>query len=249
MNQERLGSNPTRRRGVVAIVAIVLIALLAGAGYGLWYLFLQPSGPAAVSNATLAPLPSSKPLASGGTPGTWNVGTSIGSFSDFSDSFVGYRVQEQLASIGANTAVGRTPKVSGSLTIAGTQVTAVTITADLTNLQSNDSRRDGQLHHQGIETSSFPTATFTLTSPIELTTLPADGQEVKVTASGTLTLHGAAKAVQIPLTAKLSGSVIEVTGSLPIVWTDYNIQKPNSFTVVSIADQGTMELQVFFTHA
>ena len=139
--------------------------------------------------------------------------------------------------------------MTGSLTIAGTQVTAATITADLTSLKSNDDRRDGQLQHQGIETSSFPTAVFTLTSPIELTTLPADGQEVKVTASGNLQLHGVTKAVQIALTAKLSGSVIEVTGSLPIVWTDYGIQKPNSFTVVSIADQGTMELQLFFTHA
>jgi polyisoprenoid-binding protein YceI len=253
LEQRQLGRNPIRRPWVLAVAAIVVVALLAGAGYGLWYLFLQPAGPAAVSDATLAPVPSGgasiEPLGSGGVVGTWNVDTSIGSFSDFSGSFVGYRVQEQLASIGANTAVGRTPNVSGSLTIAGTQVTAATITADLTSLQSNDDRRDGQLQHQGIDTSSFPTATFTLTSPIELTTVPADGQVVKVTASGNLHLHGVTKAVQIPLAAKLSGSVIEVTGSLPIVWTDYGIQKPNSFAVVSIADQGTMELQLFFTHA
>ena len=79
--------------------------------------------------------------------------------------------------------------------------------------------------------------------------ITADGQEVDVTASGTLTLHGQTKAVQIPLKAKLSGSIVEVTGSLQIAWSDYGITKPTSFSVVSIADVGTMELQLFFTKA
>ena len=138
--------------------------------------------------------------------------TSIGSFADNTSSFVGYRVQEQLATIGGNVAVGRTPNVSGTLTISGTKLTTATITADLTTLQSDDSRRDGQLRRQGIETGTYPTATFTLTSPVEVTSVPADGQTVEVTATGNLTLHGVTKEVQIPLTARLTGSVIEVTG-------------------------------------
>ncbi len=55
--------------------------------------------------------------------------------------------------------------------------------------------------------------------------------------------------VQIALEAKLSGSTIVVTGSLPIVFADYGIAKPTSFAVLTIADQGTMELQLFFTRA
>ena len=130
--------------------------------------------------------------------GTWNVDTSIGTFTgvdDTSGNFVGYRVQEQLAGIGANTAVGRTPKVSGSLTIAGTKVTAVEITADLTALKSDDNNRDGRLRDQGIEFGQFPNATFKLTLPIDLGTVPADGKEIAVTASGQLTLHGVTKDV------------------------------------------------------
>jgi polyisoprenoid-binding protein YceI len=183
--------------------------------------------------------------------GTWNVDTSIGTFSDVKDTsgnFVGYRIQEQLASIGANTAVGRTPKVTGSLMIAGTKVTTVDITADLTALQSDDNQRDNQLRNNGIQTNQFPSATFKLTSPIDLGSIPADGKEISATASGQLTLHGVTKDVQIALKAKLSGSTIVVTGSLPIVLADYSIDKPNSFKVLSIADNGTMELQLFFTH-
>ena len=77
--------------------------------------------------------------------------------------------------------------------------------------------------------------------------MPADGQEISVTAKGQLTLHGVTKDVEIPLKAKLSGDVIAVTGALPIVFADYGIEAPNSFVVVSIEDHGTMELQLFFT--
>ncbi len=134
------GSPSRSRRPILIAMGVALLAVVALGGYGLWYLFLQPAGPAAVADTSLPPVPtsasgSSQPAASsepsassqsggsGAIDGTWNVDTSIGSFADSTSSFVGYRVQEQLASIGANTAVGRTPNVSGSMTVSGTQVT------------------------------------------------------------------------------------------------------------------------------
>ena len=249
-NSGRTGLATRRNAGIIA--GIVVVALVVIAGYGLWYLFLRPSGPPPVGQESLAPLPSmssNQALPSGGVEGDWKVDTSIGSFSDSTSTFVGYRVQEQLASIGANTAVGRTPNVTGTMTIAGTQVTAVNVTADLTALQSDDQRRDGQLVNQGIETGTYPTATFKLTAPIELGSIPADGQEIDVTATGDLTLHGVTKSIQIPLKAKLSGSVIQIVGSTTITFSDFNITPPSSFAVLSIANTGTMELQLYFTHA
>jgi len=253
-------TSPRRPGRPLAIVgAVIALAILAGGAYGLWYLFLKPSGPVAITDASLPPLPSSSADPSstaarsgsttGSLDGTWNVDTSIGTLADGTSSFVGYRVQEQLASIGANTAVGRTADVSGSLTLAGTKITAATITANLTSLHSDDNRRDGQLSHQGIETSQFPTATFTLTSPIDLGAVPADGSTFAANAVGQLTLHGQVKDVTIPVKAKRSADVVVVSGSLPIVFADYGISKPNSFAVLSIADQGTMEFQIFFRHA
>ena len=218
-----------------------MLVAVAGGAYGVYYLFLRPSGPPAVSLASLPPVTSTQPAPSGGLSGTWKVDTSIGSFADSSGSFVGYRVQEQLATLGANTAVGRTPDVSGTLTLAGTSVTAVEITADLTSLKSDDDRRDGQLRRQGIQTGIYPNAKFSLTSPIDLGSSPADGQTIQIQR----TLPTAASTDY----ARLSGGVIAVTGSLPIVFADYGIQKPSSFIVLSIADQGTMELQLMFTKA
>jgi polyisoprenoid-binding protein YceI len=258
MNSRRMALTGQTRAFRLGAATLGLAALI-GAGGGLWYLFLRPAGPAPVGAST-APVPATAPTSAGATSsatgstsegfeGTWVVDTSIGSFDDFTSSFVGYRVQEELASIGGNIAVGRTPQVSGSLTVEGTSVTAATIEADLTALKSDDDRRDGQLARQGIETGTYPTATFTLTSPIVAEAEPADGDEATVTASGQLTLHGVTRDVQIPLTVKLSGDVVVVTGSLEIAFADYGIEKPTSFAVLSVADHGTLELQLFFTKA
>ena len=227
---------------IIGIVALVVV--VAAAAYGGWYLFLRPAGPAGVSLAGLT-LPAAPAPAS--LDGSWTVNTSIGTGADA--SFVGYRVQEQLASIGANTAVGRTSAVSGTFTLQGTSVTAATITADLTGLRSDSAGRDGQLSRQGLQTATYPTATFVLSQPIDLGSLPADGQVVTATATGQLTLHGQTRTVQVPLQAKRSGGVVAVDGSLPITFADYGIQPPTSFAVLSVAGNGTMELQLLFTHA
>ena len=162
---------------------------------------------------------------------------------------MGYRVQETLASIGANIAVGRTSKVTGSFTLQGSTITAATINADLTALRSDSPGRDGQLTHRGLETSTYPTTTFVLSKPIALGPLPASGQIVTVSATGQLTLHGQTRTVQITLQGRLSGGVIAVTGSLPITFADYGITPPTSFVALSVQDHGIMELQLMFTHA
>ncbi len=51
------------------------------------------------------------------------------------------------------------------------------------------------------------------------------------------------------LQATRQGGIIAVAGSLPIVFADYSIQKPTSFSVLSVDDHGIMELHLLFTHA
>jgi polyisoprenoid-binding protein YceI len=265
-NQARSRPQLLRNRWLAIGLGAIVVALLAGGAMGVSYLFLREPAPAAVGLSTASPSAvastnaSATPAAtastaasgssattSGGLDGTWNVDPSIGSFSDFSGSFVGYRVDEELANVGAATAVGRTPDVTGSVTLNGTSITAVDISADLSTLQSDKSQRDGQLKRQALETSTYPTATFKLTQPIELGSVPADGQVVQATATGDLTIHGVTKSVQIPLEARLSGNVVTVTGSIDILFADYGISRPTSFAVLTIADHGTMEFQLQLT--
>ncbi|MCC6436617.1 MAG: YceI family protein [Acidimicrobiales bacterium] len=182
--------------------------------------------------------------------GTWSVDTSIGEF-DFESStgtFVGFRVQEELSGIGSTTAVGRTPAVSGSLTVAGTTVSAVNIEADMTALVTNESRRDSRARG-ALETDRFPTASFVLTQPIDLGDAAAGGEAVSVNATGELTIHGVTKPVQFPLEAQLTNGLIVVVGSLDVTFADYGVSVPTAPIVVSAEDHGPIELQLLFARA
>ena len=243
------GRSHRHRNLLIGLVAVVAIAAVAAGGYGLWYVLIGPSSPAAVSSAPPA-IPSGAAVgAASSMDGTWNVSTSLGSIDDATATFAGYRVQEQLVGVGGHTAVGRTTSVTGSMTLNGAVVNDVQITADLTHLVSDDSHRDDQLRRQALQTDNFPTAMFKTIQPIDLGTLPADGTSVSVNATGALSLHGVIRTVTIALQAVRQGGLIAVTGSLPIVFSDYSMQKPNSFSVLSVDDHGTMELHLLFTHA
>jgi polyisoprenoid-binding protein YceI len=240
---------PGRRKLWITLTAVLGVVVLLGVG--IWYFVFRDTAPEAANIESATESVDEKPSSSSTTlDGAWSVDTSIGSFDpdaeDYTSAWVGYRVQEELAGIGAKTAFGRTPDVSGTLTIDGTTATEVDIEADLTTLQSDDGRRDGQLANQSIETSQFPTATFTLTEPIDFGDV-ADGETVSVEAKGELTLHGVTREVTVPLDAKLEGDTIIVTGSIDILFADYDIEKPSSAAVLSVEDQGVMELQLFFT--
>jgi polyisoprenoid-binding protein YceI len=259
-------------RSWLRILALAIgLAVLAAVAAGTWYLFLRAPAPSAVAlgaepAATGTAIATAEPTetadtatpdatatadaaAPAGLDGTWTIDASVGSFEDFSGTFVGYRVQEELVGIGAATAVGRTPDVSGSLTLDGTSITEASFEANLTTLQSDSGMRDGQLGRQGLETDTYPTATFVLAEPIELGSVPAEGETIQATAVGDLTLHGVTQRVEIPVEARLAEGVVTVVGSLPIAFGDYGVTAPESMRVLSIDENGTMEFQLQFTQA
>jgi polyisoprenoid-binding protein YceI len=229
----------SRRTKWLAAGVVVVVALLASGGYT--YFALQSSGaPAVVSLGSLSPAAIVSGATSSGTSGTWTV--------DGSQSFVGYRVREKLAFLPApSDAVSRTSAVTGTMTVAGTSVTAVSISADLTQLKSDESRRDARMADSGLETNLFPTATFTLTSPITFAQKPTQGKTVKASATGDFTLHGVTKRITILMQARWQGNTIEVVTSFPVQFSDYSITPPNFGGFVSVQDNGTVEMKLIFT--
>ena len=87
-------------------------------------------------------------------------------------------------------------------------------------------------------TNQFPTATFKLTSPIELGDAAATGAKTAVTATGDLTIKGVTKSVQFPLKAQLTGDTVVVVGSLDVAFSDFGITVPKSRIVLSVEDHG-----------
>ncbi len=168
--------------------------------------------------------------------GTWNATT---------DSQVGYRVKENLFGVDTE-AVGRTNQVTGTLTIAGTTATAADFTVDMTSVTSDESRRDAQFNGRVMQTDQFPTATFTLTEPIDFGSVPAAGSTVKASATGDLTLHGVTKSVTFDVEARVNGANVEVLGTIPVVFADYSIDNPST-KGISTADNGTLEFLLVFS--
>ena len=168
----------------------------------------------------------------------------VWTLSERGESFVGYRIDEELANIGAATAVGRTGDVTATLEFDGAVVTTVEIVADLRTLRSDQGFRDGALRTRGLESDTYPFATFRLAEPIPIERLPLEGDALAVTAIGTLELHGVTNEVEIALEGQYVDGLVVVSGSTEIVLTDYEIEAPTGFRVLSIAEAGLMEFQI-----
>jgi polyisoprenoid-binding protein YceI len=154
------------------------------------------------------------------------------------ETFVGYRVREEFASIGVADAVGRTGEVTGTAEVDQDRLTTAALEADMTTLRSDESRRDDALRTRGIETDRFPQAEFELTEPVELT---RRNQRVR----GELTLHGETQPIAVRVSAqRLGGSTIELVGEAPIAFADFSIEPPSVAGVVTVEDKGTLEFKL-----
>jgi len=182
--------------------------------------------------------------------GTWTVDTETGEFTldDATGSFAGFRVDEELANIGAFTAVGRTGDVSGTLVIDDEHVTAVEITVDLTTLQTDDRRRDGAVQ-RALGTSQHPTATFSLTEVMHIEGGVELGGPVNLPAEGDLTVNGITQPVVVDIEAQLVGNLIAVVGSVEITFADFDVKVPQVPIVLSAEDHGVMEFLLLFERA
>ncbi len=225
---------------IVAIVAVVLVVLVVGGPFAYIH-FFSSSAPAKLSITDNGSSGTTTTLgkATVALDGTWKV---------TSGSQAGYRVNEVLFGQ-STTAVGRTSSVTGQMVIAGTQVSSATFTVDLTTVHSDKSQRDDQFQTRIMDTAQFPHATFATTAPITLSTVPTNGVVIHPDATGQLTLHGVTKPVTVSLTARRSGNLIEVSGSIPIVFADYQIPNPSAAGVVTTEDHGVIEFLLHFAPA
>jgi polyisoprenoid-binding protein YceI len=234
---------------LVVVGAVVLLAALGGG-----YLRFANRTSGSPPPAALDPAPSTTTGGATGASqaqgdgtaspeGTWQV-------SQDGSSFVGYRVKEQLAFLNSpNEAVGRTKAVTGTMEVAGDSVEQVRIEADLTQLTSNETRRDNAIRQNGLESEQFPTATLELAEPIKLAATPAEGEDVRGQGKGRLTVHGVTRGVDLDLRGRWTGETIQVVGQLPVKMSDFQIEPPRIGPVVSIEDSLTIDFNLVFERA
>jgi polyisoprenoid-binding protein YceI len=229
------------------LVGVVIVVLL-GAGAFYWFVIrdtpekqltlTKPTG--TTSGQADDPPPAS-------LDGTWKVRSA-------DPTRAGLRIKEKfLGGVAQHTAVGRTSEVTGSLTLAGTKVTAGTFTVDLASLEYTDdppgldvASRAHAMQTAGLQTDQFPTTSFELTQPIDLGSAPKAGQTITTDATGELTLHGVTKTITFSVDAQLIDGQIEIATSdpVPVQLADYGITPPAQGPVAEVSSTGSFEFLV-----
>jgi polyisoprenoid-binding protein YceI len=154
-------------------------------------------------------------------------------------SVAGLRVQETALGL-SKDAVGRTTAVTGSVAVSGGRVTSATLRVDLAAITVS-----GKPQRQvatSLRTGRYPDATFSLTAPVTLPAGFANGETVNLTATGQLTMNGAARPVTVALSARRDGTILQVAGSIPVAFPAWHIKGPAGFGFLgSLADHGVAE--------
>jgi polyisoprenoid-binding protein YceI len=214
---------------IIGVAGGVVVLVGAFAAFG-GPIYAQLAGTPDAAPSLAATAASGEAL--GDLSGDWSVG---------GDSYAGYRVNEVLNGTPV-TVNGRTKGVSGDISVAGSQVTAGSVTVDVTTMATDAAPRDAYFQGEAMKTSEFPTATFTLTQPIE-----ANGVEAGVPATydvtGDLTLHGVTKPVTAQMQAAFTKGSGQITGSIPITFQDFGVQAP-SLGFVTVEDHGSVEFSL-----
>jgi len=225
--------------GVAGVVAVGAAGVLF-----IYFVLFSHSAPAPLALASPSAVGASPALTATEIPGIWTVTTR---------SVAGYRVREQLAFLQSpSDAVGRTSQITGSATITGSAsaltVSAASFSVNVQSLTSDQQMRDSHIQTLGLESAQFPEATFVLSSPVSLLANATSGAEVHASLTGALSIHGTTKSVTIPVSARLSGSEIEIVGSITFPWGEFGMQVPNVAGFVTVDGTAKMEFDLFLKH-
>ena len=234
------------KRKVLGLVAVVVVVAVGAVAVPWIYINLvKQDAPEALTLDSAVATTLEPEVATTVAPEIIEASALDGDWAVVEKSVVGYRVKEVI--IGQSTeGVGRTSAVVGSLTIVDDEVTSAKFTVDMTTLKSDSSRRDRQVDTRILDTITYPTATFALKKPIKLTPEAIAGGVLSVKTTGTLTLRGMTRDIDFTLNARLVENVIEVNGSILLVFADWLIPDP-SISAIVVEDRGQLEFLIRFS--
>jgi polyisoprenoid-binding protein YceI len=163
------------------------------------------------------------------------------------ESVLQYEVGEVFLNQGNafNKAVGRTPQVSGDVTIdpSALQNSSLgTITADISQFTSDSSRRDNAIRGRYLESSKYPNVTFKATSIEGLPDTYQEGQELTFKISGDLTIRETTKPVTFDVKATLNSGTLSGEAVTTILMSDFGFGPISIAGILNTEDQAKVTL-------
>jgi polyisoprenoid-binding protein YceI len=156
-----------------------------------------------------------------------------------------YIAEEELANVGANTAIGATNTIQGAFLFDadGNPIPCSTINVDVRTFVSDSSRRDNFLRGNTLQSDQYPLASFVVTE-VQGFTMPADGEETTFTLVGNFTLHGVTQAMAWEATAARDVETLTGSAKTEFDMADFAIEKPIVGSVLSIEDVIQLEIDL-----
>jgi polyisoprenoid-binding protein YceI len=161
-----------------------------------------------------------------------------------------YRVREQLAGFDLpKDAIGTTKNVTGQVVIGpdGKVVRESSkVTIQLSELKSDQSRRDNFLRKSTLETTKFPNAELVPVA-LEGLLLPiGPGSSQTFVVRGDLTVRGVTRPTTWQVTARAEGKDVVGTATTAFTFKDFNLEQPRVPVVLSVADTIRLEYDFHF---
>jgi polyisoprenoid-binding protein YceI len=223
------------------VIAVVVIAVIAGAGLFILdrTLFaptqattgvpvaptiaaptkaaVQPTAPAATSQA--AAQPTAAPVQASGSAKVYKI--------DPAQSEAHYEVGETFFQGNRfNLAIGRTKGIAGEVLVdfanpANSQIGTIVI--DVSQLTSDEGRRDNYIRNNALQSSQYPQVTF---KPTKIEGIPASvkpGDQLTLKVTGDLTVKQTTKPVTFDVTLTANQDKVTGTGSTTIALSDFGV--------------------------
>ncbi len=162
-----------------------------------------------------------------------------------------YRVRERLVGKELdNDAIGETSLVTGAIAIdaAGKIVAGSSgFTANVTNMKSDQNRRDSYVKRRLLVVDSFPTTTLKINDVRGLTSpLPTSGN-TKFQLVGDLTVKGITRPTIWNVTATVTGDKLTGVAATRFTFKDFEMTQPSVSILLTVADTIGLEYDFVMT--
>jgi polyisoprenoid-binding protein YceI len=238
----RLRRPQTKHGALLAAGGGVVVVVVAGFAF-IYFVLFPTSSPKPFSLATTA---TATPVSAGTTlAGRWTIA---------GGSQAGYRVREKLGFLPAESdAVGRTSQITGSATLTESKgtatVTAASFVVAVNTLKSNEAMRDQHIQTIGLQSATYPKATFSLSTPTQLPASARSGKVFRDSVTGVFTIHGTSRRLTVPLEMRLTSSSLQAVGSLTFPWSEFDMTAPSVAGFVNVSGTATMEFDLRLSRA
>jgi polyisoprenoid-binding protein YceI len=173
---------------------------------------------------------------------------------DPTGSQASYRVGEVFFNRGnqLSVAVGATHAIQGEIFIDRTnprRSRVGPITVDISQLRSDNSRRDSRIRGQWLESERFPLAVFTPTQIQGLPDVVTPGREIAVQIIGDLKIREVIRPATFAAKLRFDGVTVTGVATTMIHMTDFGFDPPSILGLLKAENEATVEFQFLARHA